>query len=199
MRGIEQIPWLYDVSMAMLPGIKRWRRALLESARGRVLEVGCGTGLMLPLYPEEHQPVVGLELDRVALRRAAGRSPDGALCRASVEHLPFADFSFDTVVSGLVFCSVNDAERGLAEIARVLKTDGRLLMLEHVHARSAAGRWLLDRIQPSWTLITGGCHPNRDTEQIVECAGFRIERAHYRARGLLRRFVARKAVSPAAG
>lgn len=198
MRGIEQIPWMYDVSMALMPGIRRWRRALLQSARGRVLEVGCGTGLMLNLYPDEPQPVIGLEPDRAALRRAAERRPDGPLCCASVERLPFNDASFDTVVSGLVFCSVNDARRGLAEISRVLKSDGRLLMLEHVHARSAAGRWLLDRMQPGWTLITGGCHPNRDTEFLVERAGFRIERAHYRARGLLRRFVARKADVPAA-
>ena len=110
----------------------------------------------------------------------------------SAEHLPFPDAFFDTVVSGLVFCSVPDPARGLTEIHRVLKPDGRLLMLEHVHARNRVGRWLLDTLQPPWTLITGGCHPNRDTEKVVENAGFCIEHAHYRSKGVMRHFVARK-------
>jgi len=192
MRGLEQIPWLYDLSMLMLPGMRRWREGLTGQASGRVLEVGCGTGLMLAMYPPGTQ-VVGLEPNRPSLDRAARRAPTASLLCASVEGLPFADASFDTVVSGLVFCSVPDAERGLAEIRRVLRPDGRLLMLEHVHARSRLGRWLLDRMQPGWTLLTGGCHPNRDTEAVVERCGFRIDQAHYRARGVMRRFSARMA------
>ncbi|MDT8451065.1 MAG: class I SAM-dependent methyltransferase [Wenzhouxiangellaceae bacterium] len=191
MRGVEQIPWLYDLSMALMPGLRRWRASLARLARGRVLEVGCGTGRMLPLYPHETR-VVGLEPNFAALPRAARRDPGAGLVCGSVERLPFPAASFDTVVSSLVFCSVGEAERGLAEIRRVLRPDGRLLMLEHVHARSRVGRWLLDRMQPGWTLITGGCRPNRDTEATVERCGFRIEQAHYRARGVMRHFVARK-------
>jgi len=193
MRGVEQIPWLYDLSMALMPGMQRWRRSLAELARGRVLEVGCGTGQMLPLYPDPVE-LFALDPNRAALDRARRRSPEAGLMVSSAEHLPFPDALFDTVVSGLVFCSVPDPARGLAEIRRVLKPDGRLLMLEHVHARSRVGRWLLDTLQPPWTLLTGGCHPNRDTEIIVENAGFCIERAHYRARGVMRHFVARKAL-----
>jgi hypothetical protein len=73
----------------------------------------------------------------------------------------------------------------------VLKPDGRLLMLEHVHARKPAGRWLLDALQPPWTWLTGGCRPNRDTETAVERAGFEIDPDHHRARGLMRLFRAR--------
>lgn len=191
MRGIEQIPWLYDLSLALMPGVRRWRRSLAELASGNLLEVGCGTGQMMPLYPESAK-VFGLDPNRDSLFRARRRAPEAALLQASAEHLPFPARRFDTVVSGLVFCSVPDPARGLAEIRRVLRPDGRLLMLEHVHARSRAGRWLLDTLQPPWTLLTGGCRPNRDTEEIVENAGFRIERAHYRARGVMRLFVARK-------
>jgi len=191
MRGIEQIPWLYDLSMAMMPGIRRWRRSLAELAQGRVLEVGCGTGQMLPLYPETVE-LFALEPNPDSLERARRRAPRAALSRALAEHLPFPDACFDTVASGLVFCSVPDPARGLAEIRRVLKPDGSLLMLEHVHARSRLGRWLLDTLQPPWTLLTGGCHPNRNTEQSVEDAGFCIERANYMARGVMRHFVARK-------
>ncbi|MBL37352.1 MAG: SAM-dependent methyltransferase [Xanthomonadales bacterium] len=191
MRGVEQIPWLYDLSMALMPGMQRWRRSLAALARGRVLEVGCGTGRMLPLYPDP-VAVFALDPNRAALDRARRRSPEAGLMVGSAEHLPFPNASFDSVVSGLVFCSVPDPARGLAEIHRVLKPDGRLLMLEHVHARNRVGRWLLDTLQPPWTLITGGCHPNRDTEKIVENAGFCIERDHYRSQGVMRHFVARK-------
>jgi len=192
MRGVEQIPWLYDLSMALMPGMQRWRRSLAALACGRVLEVGCGTGQMLPLYPDSVE-LLGLDPNRESLDRANRRAPAAGLMVGSAEHLPFTDALFDTVVSGLVFCSVPDPTRGLAEIRRVLKPDGRLLMLEHVHARSRPGRWLLDTLQPPWTWITGGCYPNRDTEKIVENAGFCIERAHYRAQGVIRHFVARKA------
>lgn len=193
MRGIEQIPWLYDLSMALMPGMQRWRRSLAELARGRVLEVGCGTGQMLSLFPDPVE-LFGLDANRESLDRARRRSPRTRLMVGSAEHLPFPDAFFDTVVSGLVFCSVPDPALGLAEINRVLKPDGRLLMLEHVHARSRAGRWLLDTLQPPWTLLTGGCHPNRDTEKSVEDAGFCIERANYRSKGVMRHFVARKAL-----
>lgn len=193
MRGVEQIPWLYDLSMTLMPGVRRWQRSLAELAQGRVLEVGCGTGQMLTMYPGSVE-LFGLDPNPDSLVRARRRAPQAGLLRASAEHLPFPDAWLDTVVSGLVFCSVPDPARGLAEIHRVLKPDGQLLMLEHVHARRRAGRWLLNTLQPPWTLITGGCHPNRDTEKRVEDAGFCIERAHYRSKGVLRRFVATKAV-----
>lgn len=105
--------------------------------------------------------------------------------------LPFRDATFDTVLSGLVFCSVADPRRSLLEAKRVLRPDGRLRMLEHVRS---AGRWKVrfqDWIQPAWTRITGGCHPNRDTERTVQAAGFDIEPEGRRARGNMRRFSAR--------
>lgn len=195
MRGVEQIPWLYDLSMRALPGLYRWRRELVADALGRVLEVGCGTGLMLPLYPSTVE-LIALDVHREPLEHARSRGHAAAFMQASVETLPFADASFDAVVSGLVFCSVPDPTRGLAEIRRVLKPDGRLLMLEHVQARGRWGRWLLDAIQPTWTALAGGCHPNRETEHIVERAGFVIERDGYRAQGLMRLFVARPTLLP---
>jgi ubiquinone/menaquinone biosynthesis C-methylase UbiE len=191
MRGIEQIPWLYDgmFSLAERTGLGRWRRRLCEGARGRVLDVGCGTGRNLPLLPPGS---IGIDPAAAALGRARRRAPPARLVQASVEALPFRAGAFDTVVSGLVFCSVDDPARGLAEVRRVLGPDGSLRMLEHVrsgHPRRA--RWE-DRLQPLWTRFSGGCRPNRDTERTVEAAGFRIDPGSRRARGMMRRFVARR-------
>ena len=100
---------------------------------------------------------------------------------------------FDTVLSGLVFCSVTDPGQGLREVRRVLRPNGQLRMLEHVRATRAWKARLQDLLQPAWTRVTGGCHPNRETERAVEAAGFRIDVTSRRAKGEMRRFAARPA------
>lgn len=192
MRGIEHIPWLYDALMSTwdFTGFSRWRQKLVGSAENRILEVGCGTGRNLPLYPEGSE-VVALDPDFEALRRARERSPNALLVVARAEALPFPADHFQTVVSGLVFCSVQDPAAGLAEIRRVLHPDGQLRMIEHVrHSHPALAR-IQDGVQPAWTWVTGGCHPNRDTETTVEHAGFTIDPEDRVARGVMRRFSAR--------
>ena len=190
MRGVEQIPFLYDGMMAVMEatGLRAWRRWLIEGARGSSLDVGCGTGRNLPLYTGF---AVGIDPCAESLEKAKRRAPNVPLVRASAHALPFREGAFDTVVSGLVFCSVPDARRGLAEVKRVLKPGGRLRMLEHVRSTGKlAARWQ-DFIQPAWTWFAGGCHPNRDTEATVAEAGFEIEADTRRAEGNLRRFSAR--------
>lgn len=191
MRGVEQVPWLYDALIRLFPGLSRWRSELLDQACGRVLEVGCGTGLGLSELIGRVDEPCGIDPARDSLQRARRRAPGAGLAVAAAEQLPFLDDSFDCVVSSLVFCSVSDPDRGLAEIRRVLRPDGRLLMLEHVQARNRVGARLLNVLQPGWTLVAGGCHPNRHTERAVERAGFRIDPDSHRARGLMRLFLAR--------
>jgi ubiquinone/menaquinone biosynthesis C-methylase UbiE len=192
MRGIEQIPWLYDACCGLQEafGLAELRQRLLAEVRGRALEIGCGTGRNLRL-PSAARFVVGVDPSAEALQRARRRAPGAALVRASAHDLPFRDHVFDTVVSGLVFCSVPDPERGLGEARRVLAPAGALRMLEHVRA---ARRWqarLQDWVQPAWTFVSGGCHPNRDTEAAVERAGLHIDAASRYARGNIRCFTAR--------
>jgi ubiquinone/menaquinone biosynthesis C-methylase UbiE len=191
-RGVERIPWLYDAFMAVAErvGLGRWRRWLTGGARGRTLDLGCGTGRNLPLYPSG-VGAVGMDPHPQNLARARIRAPLASLVRASAEDLPFRDRAFDTVVSGLVFCSVPDPARGLAEVRRVLAPGGALRMLEHVRSTSWVWGRVQDLLQPAWTWAAGGCHPNRDTERRVEEAGFRIEEEGRRARDNLRRFQAR--------
>jgi len=191
MRGVEQIPWVYDAMMAVLEssGLKRWRAWLVGGARGRTLEVGCGTGRNLPLY-DPARPPVAIEPAPDTLAKARRRNPGALLVRARAEALPFRAGAFDTVVSGLVFCSVPRPEVGLAEVRRVLAPGGQLRMIEHVRPNRRFSGWVCDAVQPTWTWIAGGCHPNRRTEAAVEAAGFTILDEGRRSDGTLRRFVA---------
>lgn len=190
MRGIEQVPWIYDALCALCErrGFGHWRRWLAAGARGRTLDLGCGTGRTLPLLPSGTR-TIALDPSRDALARARRRAPTVPLVRASAEALPFRDGAFDTVLSGLVFCSVGDPARGLTEVRRVLRADGELRMLEHVRATTPWRARCQDLIQPAWTWLAGGCHPNRDTETTVARAGFTIDER--RAEGTMRRFRAR--------
>ena len=192
MRGVEQIPWLYDAVCAACEalGLGRWRRWLVAGARGRVLDLGCGTGRNLPLLPPG-TTAVALDPSWDALRRARRRAPGIPLVVGRAEALPFRAGQFDTVLSGLAFCAVADPRRGLLEVKRVLGRHGRLRMLEHVRSTRPWKARLQDFFQPAWTWVAGGCHPNRDTERTVEAAGFHIDAEGRRAKGEMRRFVAR--------
>jgi ubiquinone/menaquinone biosynthesis C-methylase UbiE len=196
MRGIEQVPWLYDAMCALCEatGLARWRAWLVAGARGRVLDLGCGTGRNLPLLARE-TVVIAVDPSWALLQRARRRAPRVPIVVARAEALPFREAAFDTVLSGLVFCSVADPHRGLLEVKRVLGPRGQLRMLEHVRSERAWKAWLQDRLQPVWTRVSGGCHPNRDTERTVEDSGFRIDAEGRRTRADMRRFAARPAGS----
>jgi ubiquinone/menaquinone biosynthesis C-methylase UbiE len=192
MRGVEQIPWMYDAICAFSEwrGLGRWRHWVAAGARGPTLDLGCGTGRSLPLVPAGVR-VVGLDPSFESLRRARRRAPGTPLVQATAEALPFRAAAFETVITGLMLCSVPDPARGLAEVRRVLRPDGTLRALEHVRSSTPWRARLQDALQPAWTWLAGGCHPNRDTERAVEAAGFVIESQGRRAQANLRRFAAR--------
>jgi ubiquinone/menaquinone biosynthesis C-methylase UbiE len=191
-RGLEQIPWIYDAMCALFEatGLRRWREWLARGARGRTLDVGCGTGRNLPLFPAQVK-MVGVDFTIDSLLRARKREPRALLVRASAEALPFREGSFDTVVSGLVLCSVARPDIAVAEMRRVLRDDGQLRLLEHVRSDRPWKAGLQDFFQPAWTALSGGCHPNRDTEATVMRGGFAV--SERRARSEMRRIALRKA------
>jgi ubiquinone/menaquinone biosynthesis C-methylase UbiE len=192
MRGAEQIPWLYDTAMAVLErlGLGPWRRWLAEGARGRTLDLGCGTGRNLPLFPAS-TVAVGVDPCAQSLARARRRSPGALLVRARAEELPFRGGTFDTVASGLVLCSVTDPAAAAAEMLRVLAPGGTVRALEHVRSPTPWKARLQDWSQPAWTAFSGGCHPNRETERTLTAAGLAIDPATRRERDTMRRFEAR--------
>jgi ubiquinone/menaquinone biosynthesis C-methylase UbiE len=135
---------------------------------------------------------VGVDPCPQSLARARRRSPGTPLVRARAEALPFKDGAFDTVVSGLVLCSVEDPPRAASEILRVLAPGGTVRALEHVRSTIPWKARMQDFTQPAWTALSGGCHPNRATERTIEEAGLVIDPATRRARDTMRRFEARR-------
>ena len=166
---------LYDVSFhrGERAGMADRRRRLLATAQGRVLEIGAGTGLNLPYYTDAVSELVLTEPDAPMARRLAKRAPDREIVSARAEALPFPDASFDTVVSTLVLCTVEDPARALAEARRVLRPGGRLLFIEHVRAEGALAGWQ-DRLDGLWRHVGNGCHANRDTLTALGANGFAV-------------------------
>jgi ubiquinone/menaquinone biosynthesis C-methylase UbiE len=167
-------------------GMAERRRALLASARGNVLELGAGTGLNLHHYPNELDRLVltepGKHMARRLERRIARLERRPKLVRAPAEALPVDDGVFDTVVSTLVLCTVEDPERALAEIRRVLRPEGSLLFLEHVRSDDRRlARWQ-DRLHGPWRSFAEGCNCNRPTLDLLRRAGFAVSAADARWR-----------------
>lgn len=124
--------------------------------------------------------LVAIDRDPLMLRQARRRLGEASvpvrLIRADGERLPFADAAFDSAIAALVLCTVDDPEGTVAELYRVLRPGGRLLMMEHVRAANETLAHWQDRLQRPWSWVNGGCRPNRATIETIEAAGFRIER-----------------------
>ncbi len=170
------IGWLYDL---VARGAERGemgdrRSALLGDLEGVILEIGAGTGANLRHYRRATR-VVALEPDPRMARRLPAKLAEATVpvepVTGRAEQLPFADGDFDAVVSTFVLCSVADPAVVLAEIRRVLKPDGRLVLLEHVRGTGRTAVWQ-DRLTGVHRKLAGNCHLNRDTRSAVAAAGF---------------------------
>ena len=170
-------PFFYDSVLAPLErlGLRRSRTRLIATASGRVLEIGGGTGLNLPHYPPDVH-LVFTEFDSRMLTRARRRADPSrsiAFVAADAQRIPFADACFDTVVATLAFCTIPAPAVAFAEVRRVLKPEGRLLLLEHVRTPRAAIARLQDWGTPVWKHLAHGCHLNRRPLELAQEQGFR--------------------------
>lgn len=169
---------IYDRFMAKAEraALGEWRRVLLAPLAGEVLEVGAGTGVNLAHYSAAVTRLVLAEPDPYMRRRLSVRAKEqgrAEVVDAPAEKLPFADASFDVVVSTLVLCSVASLDGALAEMRRVLRPGGRLVFIEHVAAWDRPDRLKWQRrIEPVWKLFAGNCHLTRTTAEAIETAGF---------------------------
>ena len=162
------------------PSFQEQRRVALLPAKGRVLEIGFGTGLNVPHYPPDVAYLAAVESsavleDTVAARVTAGSMPIDILCHAA-EDLPWADRSFDCVVSTWTLCTIADPVRALAQIRRVLKEGGRLVFLEHGLSDSAlVARWQ-SLVNPIQRVLACGCNLNRRIDRLIADNGFTLDR-----------------------
>jgi ubiquinone/menaquinone biosynthesis C-methylase UbiE len=157
-------------------GLRDMRRDLLAGARGRTLELGAGTGANVELYPEAVTELVLAEPAEPMARRLEAKHPQATVVRAPAEVLPFDDDSFDTVVSTLVLCTVDDPQRAITEVDRVLRPGGQLLFLEHI--LDPSGRWQTwqRRLTPIQKRFACGCHLDRPTPDTIAARGFTMDR-----------------------
>ncbi|PGF16852.1 methyltransferase type 11 [Natrinema sp. CBA1119] len=171
---------LYDRFMPDRFLIGPHREYLAADLSGRVLDLGAGNGVMIPYVAaagddlEYHAIEPDPNMRRRAAREARGTGLEVHLRGDRAESLPYADDSFDVVLSSLVFCTIADPETALEEVARVLRPGGELRFLEHVRNDGWRAR-AQDALTPLWERAAGGCQLNRETvERFVGCDAFDV-------------------------
>jgi len=171
-------PRILDWSVGA-PEFGEYRRRALEPARGETLEIGFGTGLNLPYYPEGVTKLTAIDSenmleDRVAKRIASCPLPVTRMRLDAQGRLPFEDHTFDTVVTTLTLCSIPDIAAALTEIRRVLKPEGRFVFFEHGRSDDPKVALRQDRFNPIQKIIGAGCNMNRKIDELIKNAGFEI-------------------------
>nr|WP_256832847.1 class I SAM-dependent methyltransferase [Pseudomonas oleovorans] len=172
------LPHLIDFACGM-GAVMKARSQLVPQARGRVLEIGIGSGLNLSFYdPQRVEVVVGVdpsaEMQALARERAARCQVPVEMIALELGQIQAAEASFDDIVCTFTLCTIPDAIAALREMRRVLKPGGRLLFCEHGLAPDLpVVRWQ-KRLTPLWKPLAGGCHLDRDIPALIGAGGFHI-------------------------
>lgn len=171
-------PQLLDLALSG-ERMERYRRQLLAHVQGAVLEIGFGTGLNLPCYPEHIRKITGVDpnpgMGSLARRRIASSPIAVDWQVADAQELPFPSQSFDSVVSTWTLCSIPNVAKALGEIRRVLRAGGKLFFLEHGLSEDPQVQRWQNCLNPIQKVIADGCNLNRDMARLIREAGFRFE------------------------
>jgi ubiquinone/menaquinone biosynthesis C-methylase UbiE len=174
----------------ILPKIIHWacsqneltqqRKKVVPLAKGRILEVGIGSGLNLPFYdPAKVDHIWGLDpsipLQKIAGRKAVEMPFDVDFIGLSGEEIPLEKNFVDTVLITYTLCSIPDVVRALNEMRRVLRPGGELIFCEHGKAPDEGVQAWQERINPAWKKFSGGCNLNRPISSLIEESGFEIK------------------------
>ena len=178
-----QHPWFARLYVRLSQAAERGgadahRDRLLAGLHGRVLELGAGNGLNFKHYPDTVTEVLAVEPDDLLRAHAETAAAEADIpIRVIAGHadaLPVENGSYDAVVASLVLCSVPDPASALVALRRTLGPGGELRFYEHVRSdRPWIGR-AEDLLDPLWSRVAGGCHPNRDAIGSISAAGFQI-------------------------
>lgn len=172
------LPHVIDLAMSQ-KNFGPFRERVAGVARGRILEVGIGSGLNLASYSSRAETVYGIDPSPELLAKASTRVKEVGfpvcLVDASSERLPFEDKTFDSIVMTFTLCSIPEPGAALVEMRRVLKSEGKLLFAEHGRAPDPAVMRWQDWLTPAWKRLGGGCHLNRKMDALIESNGFRID------------------------
>ena len=172
------LPHVLNCTCGQKPFVKQ-RQKLVPMAKGKVLEVGIGSGLNMPYFDTSKIiSVVGIdpseELIQLAEKRIDDSMPDVDFVISKAEELQFNDNTFDTVLITYTMCTVDDVSTSLMQIKRVLKSDGQLLFCEHGLAPDEKIVKWQNRINKFWPTISGGCNINKNIPHLIGEAGFTI-------------------------
>ncbi|HHT9107071.1 MAG TPA: class I SAM-dependent methyltransferase [Candidatus Wunengus sp. YC63] len=154
------------------------RKDALSEVKGEILEIGFGTGMNLPYYPEHVHRITGVDVNIHIHSKAEKRLKSSPITvdyhTVSAELLPFPNQTFDAVVSTFTLCSINDIHRALSEIARVLKLNGRFFFAEHGLSPDYRVQKWQNRLNPINKALSCGCNLNRNIKELVESCDLKI-------------------------
>ena len=173
------IPHLINIVMRS-PMAAGERPGVVETAHGRVLEIGIGPGFNLPHYGPNVEQILAIEPSKILRKKALDRAKELGvnLSIAGLDAMDMAieDNSIDTVVVTWVLCSIPYPEKAISEILRVLKPEGRLLFIEHGLAHTpGVARWQ-NRLNRPWRCCAGGCNMNRQPDILLKEGGFTFDK-----------------------
>ncbi len=171
------LPRLVHLTCGQKPNMRQ-RQKIVPLASGKVLEIGIGSGLNIPLYDAAKvDHLWGLdpsaEMWAIAQKNARDNHIDAEFIQSGAESIPLDDNCVDSVLVTYTLCTIPDAQKALSEIKRVLKPSGRLIFCEHGKAPDIAVERWQNRLNPVWKRLAGGCHLNRAIPQLLEQSGFK--------------------------
>ncbi|MEM7761620.1 MAG: class I SAM-dependent methyltransferase [Cyanobacteria bacterium P01_A01_bin.40] len=165
------LPYLLNWSLSD-PNLAVHRQEILADVKGEVLEIGFGTGLNLPYYPENIKTIITVDVNskihKLAKKRIQASQMTVDYRVLDGKNLPMTNNTFDSVVSTFTLCSIANVEKALAEVYRVIKPGGKFFFVEHGLSNEPTIQVWQNRLTPIEKVIAGGCHLNRNIKQIVE-------------------------------
>jgi phosphatidylethanolamine/phosphatidyl-N-methylethanolamine N-methyltransferase len=193
----NRVATIYDLMEGVVEQSRysRWRQLLWSKVEGRkILEVGVGTGKNFPFYPKDAD-ITAIDFSEKMLARAREKARKQdikvTLTQMDIQKLEFPDFTFESVVSTFVFCSVPDPVLGLREVKRVCKSGGKIILLEHVLSANRILAGIMNLANPLVVRMMGA-NINRRTAQNVTISGLTVEKVTDLAAGIFKLIEARK-------